>query len=406
MKYCPECGRPNNNAARFCDNCGTDILEIVAAPDSQLNQVKDAQVPGKGPPGASRRFTRYLAGFVALIIVLGGGGLLFKYLTKVATPFDISGQYMEYLKAQDYEKAYKLINPELKLGQDIYIYSMKETDNQYGKIKDYRIEGKKDNMWQIMPEKPGASLYENIPVVIGRNEREPTTLVLTNISAGEKPEWRIDLSEQIRQADIQVPPVPNIEVKVCKKTLQLDQSGRSTITYLNEIPVPVEISAPEIASQSFDFPRDGGSTAITLQVSDNLQKQLEQVIDGFNKASIEAGLDSNMEHYAPYILRDSEKWIKLQDVCQKLALNDHHPQLTLKEVQYVRGYFTIDNNGKNKVLMDDTEIWEKQNVNTTASNMPVPVLENTVHWTYEFELQKDSNWKIINNYTRKTDSNN
>lgn len=399
MKNCPKCGQSNNDTARFCDNCGTEILEIAAVTTPLPHQAKESNMD---PPRAPRRFSRYLAGFLALIVVLGGGFIVFQYLTGVATPGDISEQYMKYLKVQDYENAYSLINPELKLDKDIYIYSMKEIDNQYGKIKDYRIESENNNLLKFIPtaNQQSDSLYEYIPVVIGRNERESETLVLTNVSAGEKPDWRIDLSEQIGHADIQVPPVRNIEVKVCQKTLQLDQSGRSTIAYLNKIPVPVEINAPEIVSQAFDFPGNDGSAEVTFQVSDKLQKQLEQVIDGFNKVRNQLITDSNMEYYAPYVLRDSATWIKMQELCQSMAVSDYRPQLRLKEVQYIRGYFTIDDYAQTRVLLDDTEIWEEQEVDTTASDTPATSNENTVHWTYEFEMEKDGSWKIINNYTR------
>lgn len=384
MKNCPQCGRPNRDGARFCEGCGTDIGNVQPAPEP-------ASAPREAKPISeeTKKTLRYVIIAVVLIVLAGGGYTAWRYFTRVPTALDISQKYMDFVKATNYVEAYQLIKPDLKLDKGVYIYSMKKLDDQKGTVKEYQIESDANNIQNFLPtSNSNESTYESIPVKIGRNQPESDQLILINIGTSDKPDWRIDLSNQTRQCTLNLPKIPKLEVKVCDNSVDVNSSGSVSITCFRDISVPVKLGGPNVVSQTIDFPNEDGSD-INLEVSSNLQKELEKVIAGYNQAYIQATQDCNVEHFEPYLVRDCDKWQELQDDLDSPNYATEPTIYALQSVEYEKGRFSSDYD-EPTVQIDDTEEWTTQVEESEE--------QNSEQWTYELQVQDDGSWKISDYY--------
>lgn len=86
---CPKCGFENRPGARFCKNCGSPITSQVSSPQSH---------PG-APVRKNRHLIRSISILVVLILLVGGGFLIYQNMTKPESPqiytmgHNIAGDY-------------------------------------------------------------------------------------------------------------------------------------------------------------------------------------------------------------------------------------------------------------------------------------------------------------------------
>lgn len=73
--YCNKCGKEVDNNARYCDNCGSELIEIASAENNRLHNISS---PGyfsiSGRVGRLNHFLKYL--LPCIIICFIGGALV------------------------------------------------------------------------------------------------------------------------------------------------------------------------------------------------------------------------------------------------------------------------------------------------------------------------------------------
>lgn len=335
---------------------------------------------------SSRKTMRYVAAVLILFVLAGGGLIAWNYSggnggsVSTSGTFDTAKQYMNYLQAGNYADAYQLVKSDSSLDQDLYEYSMQKLDKQEGSIKQFTIESRDSSSGNYSDSSGNLT----ISVKIERNQTERESLVLINTGTDANTDWRIDLSDKVKQSTLDLPNIPDLEITVLEDRLEPNASGSVSITYFDDVSVPVKISGSDVAAETIDFPGNGAE--ITLQPSEKLVKQLEDVVGGYNQAWIDANQDCNMEHYEPYIVSDCQRWKELQNTCNSVAGKTVRPLYVLQSVEYQNAQF-LSNYSQPTAEINATEAWTSQTESGDSGY--------THCWFYVIQLQDDGSWKII-----------
>lgn len=296
--FCSNCGKKNPNNAQFCENCGS-LLQT-----------------GSSTTGISRGLTVFenvkkhktplIIGIVAIIVVY----LIASTVSKPVTPIKVAEKYLDALSHRNYAKAYKYINSELNMSEKAYVYSMQEIEKKVGPLKEYRIENAEFE--REMGEGMASSYERSYMVVLGRDTREMQRLVVKNISAGEKPDWRVEPIDYFSKQELEVGNFPDIKVKVCGEEVKVNSNGLCVITYFSDIPLPIEISSPSIVTKKFQYPSQNEEYNASYQASDKLKPELTKAVNGFFAAFNKVFKEHNMDILEPYVVKGSKAWSDLE----------------------------------------------------------------------------------------------
>lgn len=361
--YCSNCGKKNPNHSQFCENCGGPLQagseNITDASQGLLilENIKKHKVP-------------LIMGITALIVVY----LFISILNKPVMPINVAEKYMNALSGQDYAKAYKYIDSELNMPEKAYVYSMQEIEKKAGPIKEYRIENAE--VEKKMEETLASSYERSYTVVLGRNTRDMTRLVVKNISASEKPDWRVEPFDSYNVQELELGTLPDMKLKVCGEEVKVSGDGRCIITFFHNIPLPIEISSPSIVTKTFQYPSQTEKYPLVYQASDKSKQEIQKAITDLFVALDNAKTQRNMQLLEPFIVygssawNDIERWFyneqdstslkvtRIEDNIKLALKNDEFSAMAKTYLDYQDSEGKISSNHANIELIQDNGTWK------------------------------------------------
>lgn len=255
--------------------------------------------------GSRRRVHRYLvAGGIAVLLVIAVVLSL-----RPPTPEKVAQQFMEALRSGNFARAYGLLDlgPDVggALGRQAFAQAMKQ---RYGDIRSFRLDFQRElNEMQsrlaalLGPQEArkysAANYREFCAYVDAGGRQEVVPLFMVNTSTSSRPRWRVDPEPFLGR--IKVLSLPGASVTVGSQRLQVPDSGVVELEAF--VPVSVSVSTPESKPFTQVMHSGGVVKADRLDPNDELRAKLVAVVEGFNRAWIEAVRNADFGPCQPFV---------------------------------------------------------------------------------------------------------
>ncbi len=304
--FCSECGTKNQDGAKFCENCGTELeVEETVVPKKE-NTSKEVK---KEPKTKTISKKQKVLGVLFIVLVVGLFGV-YKVLDSKTNPTAVANSYIEAIDNKDYKTLYELSEFS---GDTAFI-----TEENFKSVIDENFEKKKFTNYIInkTPTYTNNNLKATVSVSFAGTSTgaSDTTIVLTK-EKGKKflffDSWKIDDTsyllgyEVVKDFEIKVPKGSKVKydgVEISDKYIVTTNDNKKEANTVDVYKLPqvferdnvkVEAVLPYGVSLSdevnissyrtsykFEFDDDDFSDELKASIKNNLQAQMSELENG------------------------------------------------------------------------------------------------------------------------------
>lgn len=322
------------------------------------------------------------------------------------SPEKVAERFMQALRSGNYAQAYKMLDlSKCKgslYGEEAFAGYIRQ---YYGNIQSYRIDFQKEyNEMQsrmsglIGPQEARryslANHREFAAVVMANGRQLDLPLVLENLSASKKENWKVEPDPFVKSATVRT--LPGATVTVGETSYTVNKDGSLTLSGFLPPKATVAVAGAKPVEVSL---WQGGGDVSKFAPTDDLRRQAESTVESFNRAWVQAVRTQDVSPIKPYIAENcpvDTGWFSFkinplkatEETIRDLQSKGLTDEVELKQFSVDDVYFA---NKPEEVVVVARETWHDVKKDKTGAVKEDRT--NEVKWEYHL-VKENGSWKI------------